>query len=122
MAAAIHNIIAEEGSDLVLDIRWYDSAGDAIDVDAYGAEFIMKKNKDRDSKAFASITHTASASGEITIGSVTGQFLVRVDNSVLTPITFESGYYQLTIWPIAAQPSNKRQRLVKGQVSVDISL
>ena len=122
MAAAEHDIIIEENSDLVLGITWYDRDGLPEHVDPYGALFVLKKDKDRHSKPFVVVTHNPSDAGEIVIGENPGEFIVRVDWSVLKVLDFDKGYYQLDIHPVAEEPNNRRQRLLKGQAFADISL
>ena len=122
MAAAIHDIVIEERSDFVLGITWYNRDGDPEHVDPYGAEFLLSANKDRGSTPLVKVTHESSPQGQIIVGDSPGEFLIRVDWSILKGLNFERGYWQLDIWPVAEEPDNKRQRLAKGKVYVDVSL
>lgn len=122
MAAALYDIIVEEKVDLVLQITWFDSTGSTVDVSGYGAEFVLKKNKDRHSDPFVVITHNATASGQISVNANPGEFLVRVDQAVLSVLDFERGYYQLVVHPTAADPTSNPIRLLQGQFRTDISL
>lgn len=122
MAAALHDIVIEEGVDYILSVKWYDEDGNLEDVEGYGAEFILKPNKENDTSASVKITHTSTSDGVVTVNNEDGEFLIQVDRSAIEKLAFKKGYWQLDVWPSSGSPLSNRQRLVKGKSYIEPSL
>lgn len=110
MATTRHDITVNQGSAFKLNVQALNADRTVMDLSGYSAKMQIK-----DSKGGATTYMTAStAGGTITINGPGGIVMVNVGADVTTPMTWNSGWYDLEVNNTATNVI----RLVEGFASL----
>lgn len=101
-----------DNRDWSLEFFWYDSNDALIDVSGYGAILVVKEELDVNAKELIKSTHQ----NDISIGGANGRIAFTVPAAKTSNLAFETGYWELVIFPTAATPTSGPIEFMWGEV------
>jgi len=110
MAAAVYDILIEQGATFRLHILYKDSDGDPINLTGYSARMQVRRKV---SSTTALLTFTTT-NGAITLGGVAGTIDIVGSATVTDDVTGCCGVYDLEL----VAPSGIVTRLIQGNATI----
>ena len=111
MPAAIYDIPAiEQGADFFLDLTYKDDTGAPVDLTGYSARMQIRE----EISSPTALVSISSASGEITLGGITGTISIHIPATTTAALSFNTGKYDLELEDSAGVVT----RLIQGSVTL----